>query len=227
MGLNQFVKKYRTLIFMATLIIIALILGYKYRQYMCMLKNPEEFKNFIVSFGYYGIFVFVLSQFLQVAIFFIPGEIVQVAGGWIYGTLGATILSLIGIIIGSMFLFLLSRKYGRPFVEKFIPEKQLESIETVLSSKRLNLIVFLIYLLPGMPKDAIIFVCGISKISLKEFLIYSILGRIPTLALSCYLGSNMLSCNKILLFFMILVIVIIFLIGVFKGKYLFNKLGNS
>ena len=227
MGLNQFVKKYRTLIFIVILIIITLVLGYKYRGYMFMLKNPEEFKNFIASFGFYGVFVFVLSQFLQVAIFFIPGEIIQAAGGWIYGALGATILSLIGIIIGSIFLFLLSRKYGRPLVEKFTSEKQFKSIEAALSSKKVNLIVFLIYFLPGIPKDSIILACGISKISLKEFLIYSTLGRIPLLVLSCYFGSTMLSCNKILLFFMILVIVIIFLIGVLKGEYLLKKLSNN
>lgn len=227
MKIYQFIKKHRTLILTAGLIIIILVLGYKYRQYVCMLKSPKTFKTFITSFGYYGVFVFIFFQFLQVTIFFIPGEAIQVAGGWIYGTLGATILSLIGITIGSILIFLLSKKYGRSLVEKFIAETKLKSIESALDSKKLNFIVFLIYFLPGIPRDSIIFVCGISKISLEKFLVYSTLGRIPALVLSCYLGSNMLALNKTLLFFMIFVVVVFFLIGVFKGEYLLEKLSNN
>ncbi|MGH4123435.1 MAG: TVP38/TMEM64 family protein [Clostridium sp.] len=227
MKLRQFIKNHRTLILISTLVIITLMLGYKYKQYFFMLKNPEQFKNFITSFGYYGILVFIFSQFLQVAIFFIPGEVIQASGGWIYGTLAATILSLIGITIGSILLFSLSKKYGRSLVQKFISEKKLLSIESALNSKKINLIVFLIYFLPGIPKDSIIFACGISKISLKKFIIYSTIGRIPTLALSCYFGSNMLSCSKPILFFMLLIVVLIFLIGIFKGEYLLEKLSSN
>lgn len=227
MELKKFLNKYKELIIIMLFTIITLLLCYKYKQYILMLKNPNDFKNFIMSFGYLGIIVFVLFQFLQVVIFFIPGEVMQVAGGCIYGTILGSILSLIGITIGSILLFLLSRKYGRPLTEKFVPEKHLNSLENALGSKRLNLIVFLLYFLPGLPKDSTIMVCGISKISLKNFLIYSTLGRIPALVLSCYFGSSMLSCNKGPLIIMVIVIVTVFLIGLVKGDYLLKKLGNA
>lgn len=209
---------------MPLLIIITLILCYKYRSYIYLMNNPEELKDFINSFGYYGIIVFMLFQIFQVIIFFIPGEVMQVAGGWIYGTFGASILSIIGINIASIFVFLISKRFGRPFVEKVVAEKQLKNIEMALSSKKLNLIVFLIYFLPGIPKDASIFVCGISRISLKNFLIYSTLGRIPALVFSCYLGSSMISQNKIIIILLVSIVAVFGLIGLFKGEYLLKKL---
>lgn len=142
MKINQFIKTHRNLILISTLIIIILILGYKHRQYIFMLKSPETFKTFITSFGYYGIFVFIFSQIIQVIIFFIHGEVIQATGGWIYGTLGATILSVVGITIGSILLFLLSKKYGRLLVEKFIPETKLKSIDAALNSKKQILLFF-------------------------------------------------------------------------------------
>lgn len=223
-NIKQWIKKYGNYMVMPILIIITLILCYKYRSYIYLMNNPEELKEFISSFGYYGVIVFLLFQVLQVVIFFIPGEVMQVAGGWIYGTLGASVLSIIGINIASIFVFLISRKFGRPFVEKVVAKKQLDNIEKALSSKRLNLIVFLIYFLPGIPKDSSIFVCGISKISLKDFLIYSTLGRIPALVFSCYLGSSMISQNKFIIILLVSIVAIFGLIGLFKGEYLLKKI---
>lgn len=223
----RILNKYKDKILLLLIIIALAGLCYHYRQYAEILQNPIEFKECVLSLGWMGLVIYILLQILQVVIFFIPGEVIQVAVGCAYGTIIGSILTIIGIALGSLIVFLLSRKYGRPLVERFVSEKYLSYLENVLNSRRKNLIVFLLYFIPGMPKDSIIFVCGISKIKLKDFMIYSSLGRLPFIIVSCYFGSNIALGNKITLILTTVIVAIVLLVAIINKNRILGALKNQ
>ena len=208
------VNKHKEKLFLLLTLIVFGGLCYHYRQYAELLQNPIKFKECVLSLGWIGLIIYIVLQILQVVLFFIPGEVIQIAIGCAYGTIIGTVLTTIGIAIGSLLIFLLSRKYGRPLARKFVNQKYLTYLENILNCRRKNLIVFLLYFMPGMPKDSIIFVCGISKIELKDFILYSTLGRLPFIMVSCYYGSNIALGNKTSLVLTTITIALVFVIGI-------------
>ncbi|WP_052085771.1 TVP38/TMEM64 family protein [Clostridium sp. HMP27] len=211
------------------LFVLFLFVGYKYfHDYFYILKDPDEVRNIINSYGQYSILAFILLQMLQVVVFFIPGEIVQVAGGYIFGTISGSIISLVGICLGSIIIFVICNIYGKPFVERIISKRHLTFFKKVLKLGSVNYIVFLLYLVPGIPKDALAYICGISDISLKNFIIYSTLGRFPGIFLSAYFGAKIGTDNKLILIGIAVVATVLFILGVIKGeKIIKNMIKNE
>ncbi|WP_243159290.1 VTT domain-containing protein [Clostridium sp. cel8] len=167
----------------------------------------------------------------QVIVFFIPGELIQVAGGYIYGPFIGSILSVIGITTGSIIAYVVSKIFGNPLVNKMLSKKKLKFFRKILNLGSINFVVFLLYLIPGIPKDILAYICGISKISLKDFIIYSTLGRLPGIFISSYFGSKVYSEDKFILIFIFIFMVLLFVIGVFRGekivlKFIKNKFHN-
>ncbi|NFT90305.1 TVP38/TMEM64 family protein, partial [Clostridium botulinum] len=201
--------------------------GYIYYKNFAVLKDPKNIKNIILSYGNYGIIVFLIFQIIQVVAFFIPGEVMQIAGGYIYGTLLGSVYSLIGITLGSVFVFLLAHIYGRPLVHKIISKKDLKFFDRVLNIGSIKLIVFLLYLIPGIPKDALGYICGISDIKFKDFFILSTLGRIPEVLASAYFGANIHTGNKSILIIVGVVSSLVFIIGVLNGEKIIKKIGKN
>lgn len=226
----KFILKYKMWFIVIGITILAVILCIIYKHHVKhlfgVLGNCKDTKKFILKFGPFASLVFIILQMLQVVIFFIPGEFIQAAGGYIFGTWEATIFSIMGINIGATILFLLTKKYGIKLVNRFVPEIMMKQFEKVMNSNRLNLIVFLIYFLPGLPKDNSIFLCGITKINLKDFLIYSTLGRLPALALTSYYGANIAGGNKGVVIGITFILVLVVALGIGFKDYIFKSLSK-
>jgi len=215
----KIVEKYKSYIVLAILCLFLVVVGYEYySKYFYLFASPESIKKFIMSYGAYAFAVFIMLQVLQVIAFFIPGELVQIAGGYIYGTVLGGVISLLGITIGSAIAYTVANVYGKPFVKKFISEKNFKVIERILELGSKRFVVFLIYVIPGIPKDIVAYICGISNITFKEFIVYSTLGRIPCIFLSSYFGSQLIVGNRLLLILIAVVVSLIFIIGMFKGE---------
>jgi uncharacterized membrane protein YdjX (TVP38/TMEM64 family) len=212
------------LVLILVLSVFALI-GYVYfNKYFYFFKNPQKIKKWVLSFGKYGFLAFILLQIMQVVVFFIPGEIVQIAGGFIYGTFGGALISLIGITIGSLLSYVIASYFGRKFIRTIVSEKHLKFFEKILKLGSVNYVVFLVYLIPGIPKDVVAYICGISDIKWTNFLIFSTLGRIPGICISAYFGATIHTGNRMHLIVISVVMIALFAIGVFKGEKIMNKL---
>lgn len=212
-------REYKSEIVLGILLIFFVFIGYEYfYEYRYLIKNPSKLKEIIMSYGEYGVLVFFFMQFFQVIVFFIPGEVVQIAGGYIYGTVYGSIISLLGICAGGMASYFISRKYGKPFVYKIISKKQVKHFHKILKLGSVNYIVFLLYLIPGIPKDALAYICGISNINFKNFALYSTLGRIPGIVISAYFGSRIYTKNTTMLIIIGVTMTVLFLLGVLKGE---------
>lgn len=217
--------KNRGYFILALIAMFIIFIAYEYYgQYFKELKDPKKIKSIILSYGEYSVLAFLVMQMIQVVAFFIPGEVMQIAGGYIYGAFVGGLLTLLGITLGSAIVYGLSRQYGKPLIRKIISDKQLKFFDKLLRLGSVNYIVFLLYLIPGIPKDVLAYICGISDITFKNFMLYSTLGRIPGIFISTYFGSRMYAGHKGILIAIAIIMSILFVIGVFKGEKIVKSL---
>lgn len=140
--------------------------------------------------GWRGPLLCVGAQFLQVVIFMIPGEITQLAAGYVFGAWRGFAYSVAGIMMGSAVAYLFGRVAGRPALERILGGKALEKIDSVAESPRAPVALFLLFLVPGAPKDAMSYGAGLTKIPLGRFVLISSLGRTPALLASTVIGAQ-------------------------------------
>lgn len=227
----NFIKKQKNKIIGIVIFLILLVALRKYIvEYAHYFRNPEDLRALILSFGNYSFLAYIGIQILQIIFFFIPGEFVQIAGGYIFGALNGYILSFVGILIGSALSFLLARVLGKRFVEKIVFSEDKWMFKKMEEMKKhpgsFKKLIFIMYLIPGIPKDILGYICGITYISLKNFLIISMLGRTPALFISCFFGDNISSKNIVMLIVIGLVCVIIFIISIIKGRKFIANFGK-
>jgi uncharacterized membrane protein YdjX (TVP38/TMEM64 family) len=139
--------------------------------------DRERLTRFLESLGPWSFAGFLLVQILQVVAAPIPGELVGFLGGYLYGPLLGIVLNTIGLTIGSVIAFLLSRTFGRPAVDRFVDPKTMERFDFLLHHKGAFL-VFLLFLLPGFPKDYLCYILGLGHLTLLEFVVIGGLGRL-------------------------------------------------
>jgi len=220
--------KNKSYIILGLVFIFLIFIAYEYyHRYFFLFRNPVKLKKIIMSYGKYSVLAFFILQITQVVAFFIPGEIVQIAGGYIYGTLWGSILSLLGITTGSIIVYVISNFYGKPLIDKIISDKDLKFFQRILKAGSINFIVFLLYLIPGIPKDVLAYICGVSSITFKNFILYSTLGRIPGIFVSAYFGAKIGSGNRIILVVIGILAVVLFIIGILKGEKIVASIVKS
>lgn len=191
-------------------------------QFTKIFLNPAFIRSWIISFGHYSFLVFILLQVFQVVIFFIPGEVIQVAGGYVFGSIFGLLLSITGIMCGSILTFWAARVFGDKFLKRILPSKDYKKIKALIDRPKNKLILFILYLFPGFPKDVLGYVAGITPIRLTEFITLSTIARLPGIIVSTYMGSNLFHKN----YDMVLVVtgIVIVLLGI--GFYFKDKIEN-
>ena len=162
------------------------------------------------SFGIFAPLLFVLLQVLQVVIAVIPGGPVPIIGGILFGQWGGLFLSLAGFFLGTVLVYYLVQWVGKPLVDRFVSEKHFQKFDFLKNGKRLELIVFLVFLLPGLPKDALTYLVSFdSKIKPLHLFLLTTLGRAPATALTIFAGKNLWDGNyKMALIFLAAMIVL-------------------
>ena len=178
-------------------------------------QTPENLREWVVHWGLAAPVVFILLQILQVVVFIIPGEVPQLAGGYLFGIWLGFLYSLIGIAIGSTIDFFLARWLGVPFVRHFIPKDKFARIENIATSTHAQIGFFLLFLIPGIPKDILCYVAGLSPIRFGFFLLVSLLGRFPGLFGSNFIGGAAAQKRWPLVITLSALAVILFLAGYF------------
>jgi uncharacterized membrane protein YdjX (TVP38/TMEM64 family) len=174
--------------------------------------------EFLNSLGPLSFIGFVCLQALQVIAAPIPGEVTGFIGGFLYGKSLGIVLSTIGLTSGSMAAFSISRILGRPFVERFVKKETMEKYDYLLHHKGAFL-VFLLFLIPGIPKDMMCYIVGLGHLTTKEFFIISTVGRFGGTVLLT-LGGDYIRHHQYERFFILLglAVVVIFLSMVYKDK---------
>lgn len=173
---------------------------------------------FLGSLGPLAFAGFIALQALQVIAAPIPGDVTGLLGGFLYGPALGVLLSTVGLTAGSFINFWLSRTFGRPFVDRFVNRETIARYDYLLHHKGAFL-VFLVFLIPGAPKDLLCYVLGLGHLSTREFLLISTVGRFGGTVLLT-LGGSFLRRQQYYSFYTLLVatLVVVFLSMAYRDK---------
>ena len=175
-------------------IIVALIfiaaVGYLVGKPMIeFVREPERFRAWVDSSGFVSRVIFVGMVVFQLIIALIPGEPLEMGAGYAFGAVEGTILCIIGCVIGSALVFLFVRRFGVKLVEVFFPREKIRSLRFLQDSRRLNLLTFIVFFIPGTPKDLLSYFIGLTDMKLGTWLFITAVARIPSIVTSTVTGD--------------------------------------
>jgi uncharacterized membrane protein YdjX (TVP38/TMEM64 family) len=173
-----------------TLLIWLVVIDAPVIRFLARLYRDKHFlKETVASWGWAAPVVFILIQALQVVISPIPGEITGPVGGALFGTTWGLIYSTIGLTIGTLLCFAVGRKWGEPLVRPWLSEHHWNRLNFILEAEG-AILCFILYLIPGFPKDIISYLFGISPMPFWLFALVSTAGRLPGTWISSYFGAS-------------------------------------
>ena len=155
-------------------------------------SSRESLRAFVSQFDPYGPLVFFLIQTAQVIVAPIPGNVTALAGGALFGFWWGFALSTGGLVLGSTIAFALARFYGRPLVERFVPKRIIDKYIDAAANKHF-VALFLMFLLPFFPDDALCFIAALSSLRYRVFLLFVIVARPPGMLVTTLVGSGALA----------------------------------
>lgn len=185
--------------------------------------EPEKFRSWVDQSGIWGMVAFVGMTVFQVVIAFVPGEPLEIGAGYAFGAVWGTLLCIIGITLGSLIVFWLVRTFGVKLLEVFFTYEKIKSLKFLQNEKRLALITFFLFFLPGTPKDLLTYFVGLTKIDFKGFLFIVAIARIPSVITST-IGGSLLGSERYILAFIAFGVTFLISVG---GWVIYNKISHK
>jgi len=189
-------KIFKIIIAIVAIAILSLIVIYLFPilKQITTKEGQIAFKQTIDELGIWGMLLLFCIQIVQIFFIIIPGEPIEILAGMCYGALGGLIFIMItSAIITAMIVFLV-RLLGRKFVYNFFSEERINKIEKskmFKNTKRLEWIMIILFLIPGTPKDLIVYISALLPINPYRFVIISVIARIPSIISSTLAGANL------------------------------------
>ena len=152
-------------------------------------RQPEQFRSWVDGHGALGCAAYAAMVFLQVVVAIIPGEPLEIAGGYAFGAWWGTALCLIGAVLGSAAVFALVRHWGRPLAEVVFPKEKLDKLQFLHSSPKRTALLWLIFTAPGTPKDLLCYFAGLTDMKWRTWLLIATVGRLPSIVTSTVGGG--------------------------------------
>jgi uncharacterized membrane protein YdjX (TVP38/TMEM64 family) len=189
-----------------------------------LMSRPEEVGRFVASYGSVSALVYVIVQIVQVVIFVIPGEVVQVAGGYIFGTWLGALLSVLGILAGTAVAFFAARLLGYALVQALVSPKKLQRFEFLISDPKAEIAMFVLFLVPGIPKDSLVYISGLTPVKPLRFFLISMVARIPGIWGAAYIGAHLQQRDYGPVWILSAVALVLFVIGVVFRERIIDRL---
>lgn len=161
-------------------------------------EGQQAFQEKINSSGFVGVLMLFGLQFAQIFLFIIPGEPIEMLAGICYGGLWGTVFIMVSAMIITAFIYLLVHKLGRKFIEEFVNPKKIEKIEksqVFQNPTTISFIIFILFFIPGTPKDLLTYIAALLPIRPLNFIIISSIARLPSVISSTLAGQSLLSGN--------------------------------
>lgn len=213
------------------LIIVMAIIVYNIIYLFPIMKNistpegQEIFKEKITNSGISGLLMLFSLQIAQIFLAILPGEPLEILAGMCYGALGGTIFILTSVFITTTAIVYLVRKFGKKLVYEFFDKKKIDNIEkskTFNNSKKIEIILFILFFIPGTPKDLLVYIGGLLPIKPLRFILISTFARFPSIISSTLAGSNIMK-GDIKSIVLIYIITFALAIGTFALINIFDK----
>lgn len=161
-------------------------------------EGQLRFKEEIASSGFSGVLMLVGLQLLQILVPVLPGEPIEFLAGMCYGTIGGMFIIFLGTFLSSFIIFNCVRKFGKNFLNTFFDKNKIEKLEKskwFSNTEKIELILFIAFLIPGTPKDLFVYIAGLLPIRPHRFFLISTFCRFPSVISSTFAGSNVVEGN--------------------------------
>lgn len=225
MGFSK--KRFLGKVFLVLLGIIIVVLSIQYLPKMIALTvSIDQFRDYVLSTGNLGPLIIILFQILQTIIAPIPGEVVQIAGGYIYGVSLGTFYVTVGMLLGAVVAFYFTRFLGGEFIEKLLKKDKFQWVSVMTDNKRFSIFLFIVFLIPGLPKDMFIYAAGLTSIKPLRFFTIFLIARFPALLASVCVGSNMYEKDYLSTIVISVVSILAFILGLIYKDKIMNKLNK-
>ena len=186
-----------------TIIIIVFLVGltiylFPVMENLSTIEGQQEFKQMVSNSGIVGFLALFGLQLAQIFLIIIPGEPLEILAGMCYGSVGGTIFIMVSACIISTIIFLLLRKYGKKFVYEFCDKEKIDKIENsklFQNPQKIEFILLILFLIPGTPKDLLVYISGLLPIKPLKFILISTFARFPSVISSTLVGANIVGGN--------------------------------
>lgn len=193
------------------------------RPMIRFVSEPEKFRLWVDEHGIWGRLAFIGMVIFQIIVAIIPGEPLEIGAGYAFGTVEGTILCLIGAVLGGAIVVLLVRRYGIKLVEVFFPKEKIMSLRFMQDSRRLELLVFIVFMIPGTPKDLLCYAVGLTNLRMRDWLWISLVARIPSIITSTIGGNALGERNYVFAAAVFAVTLLISLGGILLYRHICRK----
>ena len=210
-------KSLPIIIFVLAMVCLTLIL-WPYIEGLATPEGREQFKNWVDELGFGGWLVTLGIQLLQIFVALIPGEPVELMLGYVWGPWLGTLTCLLGIFIGTATIFLLVRKFGMKFVSRFVDPEELKKYKFLRDRNKVDITVFILFFIPGTPKDALTYIAPIAPIGTWKYLLIATFARIPSIITSTILGDSIAEGKWVLAVIVFAITALISILGIIFGN---------
>lgn len=161
-------------------------------------EGQIAFKEKIESLGILGFLMLFGLELAQIFFVVIPGEPLEVLAGMCYGIIGGTIFITASVFIITVLIFFTVKKFGRKFVEESFGKEKIEKIENskiLKNPKKIEIIMTILFFIPGTPKDLLVYIGGLLPIKPLRFILISTFARFPSVISSTIAGAGLVTGN--------------------------------
>ena len=224
------VKIWKRIISVVVVIFILGMIGYLFplMKNLSSLEGQIAFKQKVESSGLLGMLTLFGLQLAQIFLIVVPGEPLEILAGMCYGAIGGTVFIMLSACIVTILIYGLVRKFGRNFVCNFCEEEKVKKIENsklFQNPKKIEKIMLILFLIPGTPKDLLVYVAGLLPIQPMRFILISTFARFPSVISSTLAGANLAMGDwKMSIILYIAVLILVAIVIVIMNKFDKDKL---
>ena len=153
------------------------------------LSDPAAVRAAIGEHYVLGALALVLISAVQVVVALIPGEVVEIAAGYCFGSWMGSLLCLAGIVLGSCTAILLARHFGSRLVYALYPKEKIDALPILREPKKRNTLTFILFVIPGTPKDLLTYAIALTDMSIPLYIALTTAARFPSVILSTLSGN--------------------------------------
>ena len=167
-------------------------------ELLAFVSDADRFKAWLDSYGHLGKIIFIAVRAFQTVVKIIPAEPLEIGSGYAFGVWGGLFYCMMGTEIGSFVIVAITKLFGMKAVKLFVSEEKINSLDFIKNKEKLSLSLFIIYLIPGTPKDVITYLMGVTDYSIWKFLLITGIARIPSIITSTVCGAALGEKNYLL-----------------------------
>ncbi len=193
-------SKIKILRILLAIIAVAIIIGIiiyliPVMKNLSTVEGQEAFRNKVNDSGFLGLLMLFGLQVAQIFLIILPGEPIEILAGMCYGGWGGLLFITISVFILTTAIFFLVRKLGRKFVYDICDEEKVKKIENsklFKNPKKIEWIMIILFMIPGTPKDLLVYIAGLLPIKPLRFILISTFARLPSVVSSTFAGNTLM-----------------------------------